>query len=181
MNRTFALLGLAFVLALTACSSDAEPDAPPPPGRPPEGAPAAPPPIDVSGAAPAETPAAADPGLLWKDMDHDQRVRFMKSVVLPRMRTAFAKFDAEQYSEMKCVACHGDGAKDKTYKMPNPKLPRLPTDEAGWKKLTEAEPEAVKFMSEVVVPTMAGLLGEKPYDPATHQGFGCFRCHTPKK
>jgi hypothetical protein len=35
----------------------------------------------------------------------------------------------------------------------------------------------VKFMGERVVPEMAKLLHEEPYNPETHQGFGCFHCH----
>jgi hypothetical protein len=35
-------------------------------------------------------------------------------------------------------------------------------------------------MAKQVVPTVAGLLGEQPYDPKTQQGFGCLECHTKK-
>ena len=42
------------------------------------------------------------------------------------------------------------------------------------------KPEIVKFMSEKVVPDMANALGEKPFDPATKQGFGCAGCHEVK-
>lgn len=37
--------------------------------------------------------------------------------------------------------------------------------------------KATEFMLNVVVPKMAALLAQKPYDPATGQGFGCFGCH----
>lgn len=32
-------------------------------------------------------------------------------------------------------------------------------------------------MSEHVTPAMASAMGEKPCDPATHEGFGCGGCH----
>lgn len=124
----------------------------------------------------AEAPVVA--GFGFDKMTHEERGRFMKETVLPRMKAAFSAFDAHEFGEMNCRTCHGPGAKDKTFKMPNPKLPKLPTDEAGWAALEKKEPEAMKFMKETVVPQMAALLGEKPYDPATHEGFGCFECHT---
>ncbi len=129
----------------------------------------------------AEESRSATPGPSFHDMDHEAREQFMKDVVMPKMRAAFTAWEPDEFREMKCGACHGAGAKDKTFKMPNPKLPRLPTDEAGWAALAAEEPEALKFMKEVVVPEMARLLGEAPYDPVTRKGFGCFECHTAKK
>jgi hypothetical protein len=113
----------------------------------------------------------------WKDMNHDDRLVFMKKVVFPKMKPEFVAFDSKDFGDMTCVTCHGDGAKDKTFKMPNPKLPKLPATEEGFKKLQEKHPEAVKFMREKVVPDMASLLGEEPYNRETHKGFGCFECH----
>jgi len=119
-------------------------------------------------------------GVPWKDLTHEERLAYMKSTVMPKMKSEFAAFDAKDFGDMNCATCHGDGAKDKSFKMPNPKLPKLPTTEEGFKKLSEEHPDAVKFMRTKVVPDMAALLGVSPYDPKTHQGFGCFQCH-PKK
>lgn len=113
----------------------------------------------------------------WKDQDHDERMITMKKVVWPAMKAEFAAFDPKQYDAVSCETCHGPGAKDKTFKMPNPKLPKLPATPEGFEKLKKEHPDMMRFMSETVVPRMAGFLGEKPYDPKTHQGFGCFRCH----
>jgi len=33
-------------------------------------------------------------------------------------------------------------------------------------------------MVKQVEPTIASLIGEKPYDEKTKLGFNCFRCHT---
>jgi hypothetical protein len=38
----------------------------------------------------------------------------------------------------------------------------------------------VAFMGKKVVPTIANLLGEEPFDPKTGKGLGCFECHTKK-
>jgi hypothetical protein len=111
-------------------------------------------------------------------MNHEQRLDYIKKSVLPKMKDEFVAFDAKRYAELNCATCHGDGAKDGSFKMPNPKLPKLPADEAGFKKLMEQKPEATKFMGGKVVPGMASLLGEAPFNPQTHEGFGCFECHT---
>jgi hypothetical protein len=116
----------------------------------------------------------------WKDMDRGQRLRHMKTVVFPAMKAEFQRFDPKDFGEFTCATCHGRGAEDKTFEMPNPELPQLPADEAGFRQLTVEEPKWVKFMSETVVPNMARMLDEKPHDPATNEGFGCFRCHTKK-
>ena len=109
-------------------------------------------------------------------MDHQQRLEHMKNVVMPRMKELFAAVDAKRYGEMKCVTCHGEGAKNQTFKMPNPKLPKLSYTD-GFKKHIDKTPVMTKFMMEKVVPEMAALLGEQPFDPATKKGFGCAECH----
>jgi hypothetical protein len=135
-----------------------------------------------SGSPPPPAPTAQAPGapatVAWKDMKHDQRLEYMKKVVFPKMKEEFKTFDAKRYGEMSCATCHGDGAKDGSFTMPNPKLPKLPADEAGFKKLSEQKTAAVKFMGAKVVPEMAKMLGEEPFNPQTHQGFSCFECHT---
>jgi hypothetical protein len=100
----------------------------------------------------------------------------MKTVVMPKSKELFAAFDAKEFGNMKCPTCHGDGAKNKTFKMPNPKLPKLSYTD-GFKKHTDKKPEITKFMMEKVVPEMASLLGMQPYDPKTQKGFGCANCH----
>jgi hypothetical protein len=106
---------------------------------------------------------------------------YMKSDVLPKMGPLFHDYDAKRYATPKCTLCHGAGAKDGSFTMPNPGLPKLPPTPEGFKKLHDQHPAAVEFMSKQVVPTMAALVGEQPYDPATQKGFGCFECHTKKK
>jgi hypothetical protein len=107
----------------------------------------------------------------------------MKSTVMPKMGDAFHTFDAKKYAEPKCVLCHGGGVADGTFKMPNPDLPKLDVTPAGIKKL-HSDPKKKKileFMGKVVVPTMADLLGEPPFDMKTMTGFGCMNCHTKKE
>ncbi len=97
---------------------------------------------------------------------------------MPKMGALFHDYDATKYADPKCGLCHGAGAKDGSFKMPNPDLPKLPATPDGFKKLAAKHGKIMTFMSEKVKPTMAGLVGEPPMDPKTGQGFGCFECHT---
>ncbi|MBK9029830.1 MAG: hypothetical protein IPL61_00555 [Myxococcales bacterium] len=121
-----------------------------------------------------DTPTPTD--LAWKDMNADQRHAFMKETVLPTMKAKFVEFDAADFGEMNCKTCHGAGAEDGSFEMPNPDI--KPLDFANMDKLDEHEQKVAGWMHDVVVPEMAHLLGEEPYDPATQQGFGCTGCHT---
>ncbi len=131
--------------------------------------------------APATTGPVAGATLAWKDMNHDQRLDFMKATVLPKMKAEFAAYDSKRFGNITCGTCHGDGAKDGTFKMPNPKImPKVPNDQPGFEKLMKTQPDAVKFMGGKVVPMMAQMLGQEPYDMKTGKGFGCHECHTDK-
>jgi hypothetical protein len=119
------------------------------------------------------------PTVAWKDMTKPQKGKFMKAVVLPRMKELFVEFDAEEFAEMDCFTCHGDDADDRKFEMPNPDILVLPANEEGWKKLAGEKGEWLKFMGGKVKPEMAKLLGMpefNPKDPAPGT-FACFNCH----
>ncbi len=129
----------------------------------------------------AEQPRPAKPSA-WKDMNADQRTAFMKDVVLPKMQAEFVAFDAKLFEKMDCETCHGDGAKDGSFEMPNPKLKPLPTTEAAFMAWIGKDAEAQRFtgfMGAKVEPMMAELLQKSVFDPKTNSGeFGCTGCHT---
>jgi len=118
----------------------------------------------------------------WKDMDREQRVNYMRTVVLPQMRQTFAAFDEERFGRINCKTCHGDGATNESFEMPNPKLPKLPTTTEGFQALMVKDSAIMNFMMHKVKPQMAQLLGMAEFDPQSNpKGFGCFNCHTAKK
>jgi len=148
----------------------------------------------AAGSATAEGSAAAEPAeaadkpveggtKTWKDMDKKERSAFMKKVVLPKAKKLFATIDPKMKTT--CKTCHGKGADDHTFKMPNPSIQALPaTEEAftAWIKKNPDEGKWAKFMGEQFTPAMAEALGKKAFDPQTKTGdFSCTACHTLKK
>jgi hypothetical protein len=130
-------------------------------------------PTDSAAPAPSASTSGTDTGegKPWDQRTKEQKVATMKHVVMAKMGPAFKNVDAKRYEEFTCATCHGVGARDHSYTMPNPQLPKL--DKAS----IEKHPEMSKFMKEVVVPAMAKAIGEEPYNPETKKGFGCGECH----
>jgi len=121
--------------------------------------------------------AVAAPPKPFHDMADEEKGTYMKEVVVPAMRERFQHFDGEEFAKFNCATCHGPNPKERKFEMPNPESTKLPTTQEGFAKLMEKEGKAVEFMGKVVVPTMATLLGEEPFNPETGKGFGCFACH----
>ena len=122
----------------------------------------------------AETPKNPPPPAdAWSDsMSNDQKAAFMKSKVVPAMKPVFQEHDAKKYAEFSCKTCHGPA-----FKEPKDYLPHLTFKDGKLKEMTD-KPEMAKFMMDKVTPAMVTAMGAKPYDPQTHQGFGCGGCHT---
>jgi cytochrome c553 len=123
-------------------------------------------------------PTAPQVDINWEKMDHDAREEFMRNVVMPKMRKVFHDFDSVKYAKINCKTCHGAGATNETFKMPNPKLPKLPSKPEGWTELNTKHPEIMKFMMQTVKPEMAKMLNVPQKDEKNPKGFGCTNCHT---
>jgi hypothetical protein len=128
--------------------------------------------------APTATPAATGPapaplGPAFTTMTNEQKLQHMKKVIQPQMGQIFSEYDGKKYGEFGCRTCHGEKKQD-----PHVVLPKLTLSGDGFPKLMAAKPAVMKFMLEKVTPAMATAMGAKPFDPATHQGFGCGGCHT---
>ncbi len=110
----------------------------------------------------------------WEGMKHEEREAFMKQIVLPAMKERFQEFDAEGFAEFDCATCHGAGAANDSFEMPNPDLPVL----TGALFENPGDEQAIfDFMSKTVKPHMAELLG-MPEMTDTQEGFSCASCHT---
>jgi hypothetical protein len=154
LNLSWSVLCAA---ALLACGG----------GQPPASSPSEP------GAGPASEAPAGEGGEVWSDtMSEKEKGIFMKKKVVPAMSKTFQEFDAKKYEKFDCKTCHGPAFKPK----PADFLPELHMKDGKLVEATE-EPEMAKFMGEKVSPQMAEIFGKKPYDPATHEGFGCTGCH----
>jgi hypothetical protein len=129
----------------------------------------------ASATSPGSTPAASPMGApaAWSDkLSKDQKIAFMKANVAPRMRKVFQAADPRHYAEFGCKTCHGPN-----WQEPKAFLPKLTLKDGQISAFAE-KPAVAQFMAERVVPEMAAVLGEAPYNPDTHQGFGCAGCHT---
>jgi cytochrome c553 len=168
----FAVLTLS-ASTLYACGGSqpapAEPSAPV--GETPAPAPTA---TDGAGAAaPAAPKETASAEVSFASLPKDKKVEVMMNKVMPNVGKLFKEHDAKEYGSFSCATCHGPQKNQDPHKV----LPKLTLSNGGYEKLAKAKPEVTKFMAEKVVPAMAEALGEKPFDPATKQGFGCAGCH----
>ncbi len=111
----------------------------------------------------------ADSAVPYTAMGHTEKKEYMRDVLTPRFGQMFMAFDAKRFPQMKCVTCHGNGARTSEFKMPDEKLPKLPKSDAGMKKLEVKIPAMVKFMRDSVAPLTAQMLGMKEYK--------CEGCH----
>ncbi|UJR82259.1 hypothetical protein [Sandaracinus amylolyticus] len=137
----------------------------------------------ASSAAPAaqtQTEAVVIPGppRPWAELTRDERTAHMTREVLPRMTELFAAYDATRYDAFTCATCHGEGAREHDYAMPNPALlPLHPTGSEGQHQTVRDHPEGVRFMYSRVMPAMQALLGAPEYDASTGEGFSCYAWH----
>jgi hypothetical protein len=132
---------------------------------------------DGSAAGSGSATADDEPKSEFDKLSHDDKVKFMKQKVMPAMKVAFQKFDAKEYAKFTCKTCHGKDPQASKYEMPTAELPKLDFDKI---KAGKEEPKTVEFMSKVVKPEMAKLLGA-PEMTETQKGFGCLSCHMMKE
>lgn len=170
-------IALVAVVACLACGSKSKPSTEEPPAGEPAGEEASPgpeaTPVEAGGTGAGGTGETVD----FKALDHEAKVEFMKTKVVPPMTTAFQTFNAKKYAEFNCKTCHGKDPVKTKFAMPNPELPKLDFEAL---KAGKGDPKILEFMSKTVSPEMAKILGREPYSETNKDGFGCLNCHTQK-
>jgi hypothetical protein len=130
----------------------------------------------VEGSAAGSAVAASD--FDFDKLSHDDKVKFMKTKVMPAMKPAFQKFDSKEFASFTCKTCHGKDPQKVKYEMPNPELPQLDFEAL---KAGKGDQKMVEFMAKTVKPEMARLLERPEMTETVHEGFGCLDCHVMKK
>ena len=133
--------------------------------------------VDAAPRRPRPAPRAAKE-VAWADMVKEQRIDYMKSVVLPRMKQAFTQFNPDRYAKMNCMTCHGDSATEGSFKMPNPRLPVLPNSSRRLQGARRGQARGDGLHEERGEAEDGRLLGTPEWNPETKTGFGCMACHT---
>src|SRR5690242_17983726 len=86
-------------------------------------------------AQPTQTAQVTLPDVPFDQLDQDQREAFMKQNVMPVMKPIFQHHDAHDFEKFQCETCHGKGAAQGHFDMPNPELPKLDfSDMKKWKQ-----------------------------------------------
>jgi hypothetical protein len=139
---------------------------------------------DAGAAAPGKV--VGPPDVAWKDMTKDQKMKYMKAVVTPKMKPVFQGFDAENFKQFGCATCHGKDPKSREFKMPGPDVHALPGTPAAFQaamKVNASWSKWVPFMRDKIEPQMAALLGQPLFDFKKPEagGFSCKNCHTIEK
>ena len=114
----------------------------------------------------------------WANWSHEKKLEFMRGTVEATEKALFVEYDPKRYANFTCTTCHGSGALNGKFKMPNPDLPKWPGGADAFRELKQRDPKMLTFMQLVIVPVTARLLGVKEFDMASHTGFSCFQCHT---
>ena len=125
--------------------------------------------IDAMGITPPDSP--------WAEMSVADKEFYMIGKVNPIMQELFVAHDAEEYGDFDCVDCHGEEMREIDFKMPAPSMYIVPPEGTpGHRGMLSTFPEEVKFMEEVVTPSMGKLLGIENFTCA-----GCHPSEAPKK
>jgi hypothetical protein len=110
------------------------------------------------------------PDAPWEEMSVSDKEFYMIGKVNPIMKELFVAHDPEEFGDFDCVDCHGEEMREIDFKMPAPSMYIVPPEGTpGHRGMLSTFPEEVKFMQEVVTPSMGKLLGI--------EGFTCAGCH----
>jgi hypothetical protein len=112
------------------------------------------------------------PDVPFEQFDHQQKIQFMKQVVVPTIGPMFQSHDPDRYAKFGCKTCHGSDVDRDEYHMPSDDLPRL-----NFSDMSKYKERDIEFMKNEIKPTMAKLLKEPEHSEENPRGFGCLHCH----
>ncbi len=124
-----------------------------------------------------EAPVAPPGPGEWATWSHERKLAYMTTTFMNEERKIFASWEPVRFRNLECRTCHGIGAADGTFTMPNTDLAHLIPGKEGYQELLTHEPELFTFMQKKLVPETARLLGLPPFDMEKHTGFSCYQCH----
>lgn len=111
----------------------------------------------------------------WTELEHEERLSHMGDVVMPKLQAIFEGHDAERFSDFSCATCHGNGATDGSFAMPNPNLPTLDASNM-YKKHRKESPAMTKLMWKQVEPALADSIAQT-YGLSDDAQVKCSSCH----
>lgn len=118
--------------------------------------------VDRLTVSPPETP--------WASMSRQDREYYMIGKVTPIMNELFTRQMGSRAAEFGCETCHGRDMRETSFAMPNRHAMPVPREGSpAYARMERQFPESVRFMREVVTPTMGTLLGI--------EGYTCHHCH----
>jgi len=106
----------------------------------------------------------------WAQMSEYDREMYMVGKVLPIMADLFVRQDPARFGSYDCDTCHGEEMRQVDFHMPPASAFSVPAPGTpAWGAMERTSGDMVRFMREVVTPTMGTLLGV--------EGFTCNGCH----
>jgi hypothetical protein len=117
------------------------------------------------------------PARPWARLTAQEKGAYMHDTVLPAMTALLQAYDPAHFTEVTCATCHGANARAVHFHMPNGIAPLPAFGTPAAQERMARQHRTYEFMGTRMLPAMAQLLGQQPYNPQTHQGFGCFNCH----
>jgi hypothetical protein len=106
----------------------------------------------------------------WATMSRGDKEMYMIGKVMPIMNEVFARQFGSRAANFGCETCHGREMREVSFAMPARSAMPVPREGTpAYARMERQFPESVRFMKEVVTPTMGTLLGI--------DGYTCNHCH----
>jgi hypothetical protein len=114
--------------------------------------------------------SVSGPDAPWVSMSRGDKEMYMIGKVMPIMNELFARQFGSRAANFGCETCHGRNMREVSFAMPSQAAMPVPRQGSpAYARMERQFPDSVRFMREVVTPTMGTLLGI--------DGYTCNHCH----